>query len=98
MGLLFQLLYPEGGERPRVRFMSAFEQKVEPAQENKGFQYLLVAAEPYETVAFKLQAKEVERSGERYWEYWDEDRREFWVQLFFKTEREERYAGVPGRS
>lgn len=98
VGLLFQLQYPEmreGAERPRWRFMSAFEQRVEvPA--DKSYQYLLVAAEPYETVAFKLQAKEVDRSKERFWEYWDADRKEFWVQLFFKTEREERYTGVPG--
>ena len=48
LGLLFQLQYPEitPGVVPRVRFMSAFEQKVEDPDKN--FQYLLVAAEPYE--------------------------------------------------
>jgi len=75
--------------------MSAFEQRVEvPADKN--FQYLLVAAEPYETVSFKLQAREVDRSHGRFWTHFDSDSKEFFLQLFFKTEREERYAGVPG--
>jgi splicing factor 3A subunit 2 len=95
-GLLFQLQYPEASQGivPRVRFMSAFEQKVE--EPDKNFQYLLVAAEPYETCAFKLQAKEVDRRDGRFWTWFDEDSKEFWIQVQFKTEREERYAGVPG--
>jgi splicing factor 3A subunit 2 len=80
--------------QPRVRFMSAFEQKVE--EPDKQFQYLLVAAEPYETCAFKLQAREIDRSEGKYWTWFDEDNKEFWVQITFKTEREERYSGVPG--
>ncbi|KAK6592921.1 splicing factor 3A subunit 2 [Botrytis cinerea] len=95
-GLLFQLQYPEivSDVQPRVRFMSAFEQKVEDP--DKDFQYMLVAAEPYETCGFKLQAREIDRSNERYWTWWDSDLKEFWVQIMFKTEREERYSGVPG--
>lgn len=96
-GLLFQLQYPEIGTeiKPRFRFMSAFEQRVE-VPPDKNFQYLLVAAEPYETVAFKLQAREVDRSGEGFWTWFDNDNKEFWLQMFFKTERDERFAGVPG--
>lgn len=95
-GLLFQLQYPEvaHGVAPRVRFMSAFEQKIE--EPDKNYQFLLVAAEPYETCAFKLQAKEVDRRDGRFWTWFDEDSKEFWIQVLFKTEREERYAGVPG--
>ncbi|KAL1625255.1 CWF complex protein sap62 [Diplodia seriata] len=95
-GLLFQLQYPEINQNivPRVRFMSAFEQKVE--EPDKSFQYLLVAAEPYETCGFKLQAREIDRRENRYWTWYDEDQKEFWVQILFKTEREERYSGVPG--
>jgi splicing factor 3A subunit 2 len=95
-GLLFQLQYPEltPGVAPRVRFMSAFEQKVEDPDKN--YQFLLVAAEPYETCGFKLQAKEVDRRDGRFWTWFDEDSKEFWIQVQFKTEREERYAGVPG--
>lgn len=96
-GLLFQLQYPEIGEGivPKVRFMSAFEQKVEDPPD-KNFQYMLVAAEPYQTCGFKLQAREVDRTGDKFWTWWDADLREFWVQVMFKTERDERFSGVPG--
>jgi len=48
-GLLFRLEYPQiaADQRPRFRFMSAYEQHVEPT--NDKFQYLLFAAEPYGT-------------------------------------------------
>ncbi|KAI0597395.1 hypothetical protein F4775DRAFT_251961 [Biscogniauxia sp. FL1348] len=97
-GLLFQLQYPEVAPTagpPKVRFMSAFEQRVDDPPD-KNYQYMLVAAEPYETCGFKLQAREIDRSGDRYWTWWDADLKEFWVQVMFLTEREERYAGVPG--
>lgn len=105
-GLLFQLQYPEisgglgSGQQgaagvPKVRFMSAFEQRVDDPPD-KNFQYMLVAAEPYETCGFKLQAREIDRTGDRYWTWWDADLKEFWVQVMFLTEREERYVGVPG--
>lgn len=99
-GLLFQLQYPEitvspQPVEPKVRFMSAFEQKVDDPPD-KNFQYMLVAAEPYETCGFKLQAREIDRGQDKYWTWWDSDLKEFWVQITFKTEREERYSGVPG--
>lgn len=52
--LLFQVDYPEisDGVVPRHRFMSAYEQKIEPP--DRKWQYLLFAAEPYETIAFKV--------------------------------------------
>jgi splicing factor 3A subunit 2 len=97
LGLLFQLQYPEMSEgdiEPRVRFMSAFEQKIEDP--DKMFQYMLVAAEPYETCGFKLQAREVDRREGRFWTWFDADSKEFWVNVTFKSERDERYSGVPG--
>ncbi|KAF4795564.1 hypothetical protein TURU_091960 [Turdus rufiventris] len=53
--LLFQIDYPEIAESimPRHRFMSAYEQRIEPP--DRRWQYLLMAAEPYETIAFKVQ-------------------------------------------
>ena len=95
-GLLFQLQVPEitAGVIPRVRFMSAYEQRKE--EPDKNYQYLLIAAEPYETVGFKLQQREIDKSDGKYWTWFDEDQKEFWCQITFKTEREERYAGVPG--
>ncbi|VFV38236.1 splicing factor 3a subunit 2 [Lynx pardinus] len=52
--LLFQIDYPEiaEGVMPRHRFMSAYEQRIEPP--DRRWQYLLMAAEPYETIAFKV--------------------------------------------
>jgi splicing factor 3A subunit 2 len=96
LGLLFQLQYPEISVdiTPRVRFMSAFEQKVE--EPDKAFQYMLVSAEPYETCGFKLQAKEVDRRENRFWTWFDEDNKELWIQVMFKSDRDERYSGVPG--
>ena len=50
----FKIDYPEiaDGLTPRHRFMSAYEQRIEPP--DKTWQYLLFAAEPYETVSFKV--------------------------------------------
>ena len=63
MGCNFSCIIPEitPGVEPKVRFMSAYEQRIE--EPDKQFQYLLIAAEPYETCAFKLQAKEIDRRG-----------------------------------
>ncbi|KAF2189794.1 hypothetical protein K469DRAFT_701060 [Zopfia rhizophila CBS 207.26] len=95
-GLLFQFQFPQidPGTVPRLRFMSAFEQKVE--EPDKNFQYFIVAAAPYETVAVKLQAREVDKREGKHWNWYDEDSKEFWVQILFKTERDERYSAVPG--
>ncbi len=52
--LLFQIDYPEISDNivPKHRFMSGFEQHVEAP--DRRWQYLLFAAEPYETIAFKV--------------------------------------------
>jgi splicing factor 3A subunit 2 len=94
--LLFQFQFPDitAGTIPRVRFMSAYEQRVEEADPN--YQYFIVAGEPYETVAVKLQAREVDRREGKFWTWFDEDNKEFWCQLLFKTERDERFSAVPG--
>ncbi|KAI9700183.1 MAG: hypothetical protein M1820_006851 [Bogoriella megaspora] len=96
LGLLFQLQFPEISEgiKPRVRFMSAYEQKVE--EPDKRFQYLVVAAEPYNNSGFKIQAREVDRREGKYWEWFDGDSKVFWIYVPFKTERDERYSNVPG--
>ena len=57
---------------------------------------LLVAAEPYDTCGFKLESREVDRRDGRFWTWFDSDEKVFWCQILFKTEREERYSGVPG--
>jgi len=95
-GLLFQVQFPEIAQdiKPHVRFMSAFEQKVE--EPDKDFQYVVIAAEPYNTISFKLPAREVDRRDDKFWTWYDEDQKEYFVQMLFKTEREERYSNVPG--
>lgn len=52
--MCLQIDYPEIAEgiMPRHRFMSAYEQRIEPP--DRRWQYLLMAAEPYETIAFKV--------------------------------------------
>ncbi|KAI9105938.1 hypothetical protein DFS34DRAFT_601501 [Phlyctochytrium arcticum] len=87
LGLLFQIQYPEAadGIKPRHRFMSAYEQRQE--EPNKYFQYLLFAAEPYETIAFKVQSKEIDKGEGRFWTFWDPDARQFHLQFFFKPDR-----------
>jgi splicing factor 3A subunit 2 len=74
--------------------MSAYEQRVEEPDPN--FQYLIVAGEPYETVAVKLQSRDIDRREGKFWFWFDEDNKEFWCQVLFKTERDERYSAVPG--
>ncbi|KAF2018685.1 putative splicing factor 3a subunit 2 [Aaosphaeria arxii CBS 175.79] len=95
-GLLFQFQFPEitAGTIPRMQFMNAYQQQVEEPDPN--YQYFIVAGEPYETVAVKLQAREIDRREGKLWSWFDEDNKEYWVQLLFKTERDERYSAVPG--
>ncbi len=83
-GLLFQIQYPEISSSiqcPNYRFMSAFEQRIETA--NRNYQYLLVAAEPYETIAFKVQNKGVDLDS--LIEYWDKDAKQYTLQFLFRS-------------
>ncbi|KAI9362940.1 hypothetical protein DFJ73DRAFT_956611 [Zopfochytrium polystomum] len=107
LGLLFQIQYPDmvglpAGNlqqqnfKPRHRFMSAYEQHVEPP--NKAYQYLLIAAEPYETIAFKIQSREIDRGEGKFWTHWDPDARQFHLQFFFKVDRAPGMGGESGFS
>ncbi|KAL1400292.1 hypothetical protein pipiens_007560 [Culex pipiens pipiens] len=84
--LLFQIDYPEiqDGIIPRHRFMSAYEQKIEPP--DRKWQYLLFAAEPYETIAFKVPSREVEKTEGKFWTHWNKDTKQFFLQFSFKLE------------
>merc|ERR1711924_101456 len=84
--LLFEIEYPEIEEnaRPRHRFMSAYEQKVETPDMN--CQYLLFAAEPYETIAFKVPNMEIDKTDkDKFFTHWDEKRKIYTMQVFFKV-------------
>ncbi|WCJ34443.1 Splicing factor 3A subunit 2 [Euphorbia peplus] len=82
--LLFQIEYPEieDNTKPRHRFMSSFEQKVQPY--DKRYQYLLFAAEPYEIIAFKVPSTEIDKSTPKFFSHWDPDSKMFTLQLYFK--------------
>lgn len=60
---LFQIDYLEIAKSimPIHLFMSAYKQKIEPP--NQGWQYLLMAAELYETIAFKVLSRETTLNG-----------------------------------
>ncbi|XP_041467151.1 splicing factor 3A subunit 2-like [Lytechinus variegatus] len=84
--LLFQIDYPEisEGTYPRHRFMSAYEQRIEPP--DKKWQYLLFAAEPYETISFKVPSREVDKSENKFWTSWNKETKQFFLQFHFKME------------
>jgi len=92
--LLFEVEYPEieEGLQPRHRFMSAYEQRLEAP--DRAWQYLLFAASPYETIAFKLPSLEVARDAALFHTAWDADRKVFTLQVAFKPDKK---ALAPGK-
>nr|CAG4645071.1 EOG090X0C5N [Leptodora kindtii] len=91
--MLFQIDYPEiaEGVGPRHRFMSAYEQRIEPP--DRRWQYLLFAAEPYETISFKIPSREVDKSDVKFWTHWNKDAKQFFLQFSFKVDG--RKPGLP---
>ncbi len=85
IGLKFQLHYEDIKEDivPRHRFMSCYEQKQETPELNTNYRYLVIAAEPCETVAFKIPSKDLAKGSDGFWTYWDKDTKEYYLQLFF---------------
>ncbi|KAM3939963.1 splicing factor 3A subunit 2 [Leptodactylus fuscus] len=85
--LLFQIDYPEIAESimPRHRFMSAYEQRIEPP--DRRWQYLLMAAEPYETIAFKVPSREIDKVEGKFWTHWNRETKQFFLQFHFKMEK-----------
>lgn len=81
--LLFEIDYPEAEDnvQPRHRFMSAYEQRVEPP--DKRYQFLLFACDPYETIAFKIPNHDIDKSPERFFTNWDVTSKKFTVSLMF---------------
>lgn len=84
--LTFEVLFPEAekGLQPRHRFMSSFEQKIEPP--DKDFQYLLFACDPYETIAMKIPNEPIDRRHGRFFTNWDAANHKFVLQLYFIDE------------
>ncbi|KAL5209976.1 hypothetical protein ABZP36_005599 [Zizania latifolia] len=86
---LFEIGYPEIEEnsKPRHRFMASYEQKVQSW--DKKYQYLLFAAEPYEIIGFKIPSAEIDKSADKFFNYWDPDKKLYILQLYFKTRQPE---------
>lgn len=80
--LSFHLHFPEidSNLQPRHRFMSAFEQRVESPPDRR-YQYLIIAAEPYETVAFKIPNEKIDNN--LFVTNWDADEKRFTLTLYF---------------
>mmetsp|Transcript_53035 Transcript_53035/g.119497 ORF Transcript_53035/g.119497 Transcript_53035/m.119497 type:complete len:242 (-) Transcript_53035:75-800(-) len=96
--LLFEIEYPEALEKakPRHRFMSAYEQKVE-TPENK-YQYLLFSCEPYEIIGFKVPNMEIDKGDYKFYSNWDRQRRVFTMQIYFKDRELEVLPALPQRA
>lgn len=62
--------------------MSAYEQKIEPP--DRRWQYVLFAAEPYETIGFKVPSHEVDKTETKFWTLWNKDSKQFFLQFAFK--------------
>lgn len=88
--LSFELSYPEIEEdlQPRHRFMSAFEQRVE-APPDRRYQYLLFAADPYETVAFKVPNEPIDKEPGRFVTHWDAEEKKITLTMYFQEQQQE---------
>ncbi|KAL0228619.1 hypothetical protein GEMRC1_013239 [Eukaryota sp. GEM-RC1] len=70
--LLLEVDYPqiiEGGQ-PKHRLISTYEQQKEPIDTR--YQYVVVASEPYETIAFKIPNETIDQDPVHYWDHWDD--------------------------
>ena len=89
--LSFEISFPEmdtedGSIQPRHRFMSAFEQRVDMPPDRR-YQYLLFAAEPYETIAFKIPNDPIDKGEGRFFTHWNADEKKFTLTLHFVDEK-----------
>jgi splicing factor 3A subunit 2 len=96
LGLLCQISLPQiaTGVKPHFRWMSAHEQKQEDPDNN--YMWLIIAAEPYKSIGFKVQKKDVDLRHDKAIEWFDPDSKDYWLQIMFKSERDQRLANVPG--
>lgn len=95
--LTFYLHYPEVDDpasvQPRHRFMSAYEQRVESPPGGR-YQYLLVACDPYETVAFKVPAEPIDRGEGRFVTNWDREEKRFTLTFYYLNPKDDDKAGA----
>lgn len=81
-GLLFIVKLDKIKENviPLYKFISSKEHDKATADTN--FQYLVISAEPYENIGFKIPNTNAIVSSKT-WDYWDPDTKEYCVQLFY---------------
>jgi splicing factor 3A subunit 2 len=100
--LLFQIEYPEHetNVKPTHRFMSSYEQKVEPW--DKKYQYVVFACDPYETIAFKIPNVEIATRGggasrgfSGCQAAWEEGSKTYACQVFFENSNSSAAGGLP---
>jgi len=97
--LLFEVEYPEIESNlvPRTRLMSAYEQKMETPDNDH--QYLLVAAEPYETICFKVPNAHIDKENTSKWyESWDRQKKVFTMQIYFLERELKELPALPQRA
>lgn len=84
--LQFIVSYPkiEAGLQPRHRFMSAFEQRVDLPADGK-WQYLIIAAAPYENIAFKIPSGAIDKRPGAFDTNWDAQAKTFTLSIAFLT-------------
>ena len=81
--LHFEIEYKEilEGTKPAHRILNAFEQKMEDADNN--YLYLLFAADPYDTICFKIPNKEIENRKAGLSQTWDRNRKLYTVKVVY---------------
>ena len=62
--------------------MSAYEQRVETPPD-RNYQYLLIACDPYETVAFKIPNEPIDKKEGKFVTNWDWEGKVFTLTLHF---------------
>jgi splicing factor 3A subunit 2 len=62
---------------------------------DRKWQYLLFAAEPYETISFKVPSREVDKSETKFWTLWNKETKEFFLQFAFKNNPGQDKRGPP---
>ncbi|EGW32447.1 uncharacterized protein SPAPADRAFT_61515 [Spathaspora passalidarum NRRL Y-27907] len=71
-------------------FIRKLDEDEDPDEAAESCQYLVVSGEPYENIAIAIPDKEIDKPNdgmnEKYWWFWDNDIKEFYLQFMYKTE------------
>jgi splicing factor 3A subunit 2 len=89
--LSFDLNYPkiDSNVQPCHWFMSAYKQCIDTPPDQH-FQHLLFAADPYETVWFKIPNAPIDKGEGRFITLWDPEDKKFILTLYFMNSKDEK--------